>query len=77
MTTFRRVSGQIYNRKTIFSEFECLNAPQKYNNNNNNNKRICIAPSGRNFRGAGGRQRVSERRKKGKPGRRGKSLAWT
>jgi len=23
------------------------------NNNNNNNKQICIAPKGRNFRGAG------------------------
>ena len=26
----------------------------------NNNKQICIAPLGRNFRGAGARQRVSE-----------------
>jgi len=52
----------------------CLN---NNNNNNNNNKQICIAPKGRNFRGAGGRQCVSEQRKKGKPGRRGKSLAWT
>jgi len=44
-------------------------------NNNNNNKQICIAPSGHNFRGAGARQRVSEQRKKRKPGRRGMSLA--
>jgi len=33
-------------------------------NNNNNNKQICIAPQGRNFRGAGARQCVSEQRKK-------------
>jgi len=37
------------------------------NNNNNNNKQICIAPEGRNFRGAGARQRVSEQKKKRKP----------
>jgi len=40
-----------------------------------NNKHICIAPSGRNFRGAGARQRVSEQRKKRKPGKRVMSLA--
>jgi len=34
-----------------------------YNNTNNNNKQICIAPLGRNFRGAGAIQRVSEQRK--------------
>jgi len=34
---------------------------------NNNNKQICIASYGRNFRGAGARQRVSEQRKKRKP----------
>jgi len=37
-------------------------------NNNNNNKQICIAPLGRNFRGIGARQRVSEQRKERKPG---------
>ena len=41
------------------------------NNNNNNNKQICIAPQGRNFKGAGARQRVSEQRKKRKLERRG------
>ena len=41
----------------------------------NNNKQICIAPLGRNFRGAGARQRASEQRKKRKPGKRGMSLA--
>ena len=45
------------------------------NDDNNNNKQICIAPKGRNFRGAGARQRVSEQRKKRKPERRGMSLA--
>ena len=46
-------------------------ASQNYNNNNNNNnKQICIAPKGRNFRGAGARQRVSEQRKKRKPEKR-------
>jgi len=46
-----------------------------WTNNNNNNKQICIAPQGRNFRGAGARHRVSEQRKKRKPERRGMSLA--
>ena len=32
------------------------------NNNNNNNKCICIAPQGRNFRGAGARQCATEKR---------------
>jgi len=32
-------------------------------------------PSGRNFRGAGGRQCVTEKREERKPGRRGMSLA--
>jgi len=41
----------------------------------NNNKQICIAPLGRNFRGAGARQRASEQRKKRKPEKRGMSLA--
>jgi len=50
---------------------------RSFENNNNNNKQICIAPLGRNFRGAGGRQRISEQRKKKKPGRRGMSLALT
>jgi len=45
------------------------------NDNNNNNKQICIAPKGRNFRGAGTRQHVCEQRKKRKPERRGMSLA--
>ena len=36
--------------------------------NDNNNKHICIAPQGRNFRGAGARQRVSEKREERKPG---------
>ena len=40
-------------------------------NNNNNNKQICIAPQGRNFKGAGARQHVSEQRKKRKLERRG------
>ena len=44
------------------------------NNNNNNNKQICIAPQGRNVRGAGARQRVIEQRKKRKPGK--MSLAY-
>jgi len=44
-------------------------------NDNNNNKQISIAPKGRNFRGAGARQHVSEQRKKRKPERRGMSLA--
>jgi len=35
---------------------------------NNNNKQICIAQLGRDFRGAGAKQRVSERRKERKPG---------
>jgi len=39
--------------------------------------KICIVPEGHNFRGAGVRQRVSEQRKKRKPGNRGTSLAWT
>ena len=42
---------------------------------NNNNKQICIAPSGRNFTGAGARQHVSEQRKKKKPWKWGMSLA--
>jgi len=45
--------------------------------NNDNNKQICIVPEGHDFRGAGVRQRVSEQRKKRKPGNRGTSLAWT
>jgi len=54
------------------------------NNNNNddnnkimwhNNRRICIAPRGRNFRGAGARQCAAEEREERKPGRRGMSLA--
>jgi len=44
---------------------------------NNNNKQICIAPQGRNFRGAGARQLVIEQRKKRKPGKRGMPLAHT
>jgi len=36
---------------------------------------ICVAPSGCNFRGDGAWQRVSEQRKKRKPGKRGMSLA--
>jgi len=41
----------------------------KYDNNNkrkkdNNNKRICMAPQGRNFRGAGTRQCVAEKGKR-------------
>jgi len=45
--------------------------------NNNNNKQNCIASLGRNFRGAGARQRFSEQRKERKPGRRVMSLAQT
>ena len=41
------------------------------NNNNNNNKQISIVSKGRNFRGAGVRQRVSVQRKKRKHGKRG------
>jgi len=37
--------------------------PRKDEIINNNNKQICIAPLGRNFRGVGARQRVSEQRK--------------
>jgi len=43
----------------------------------NNNKQICIVPLGRNFRGAGARQRVSEQRKDRKPGRKGMPLSST
>jgi len=46
------------------------NGYQASQNYNNNNKQICIAPKGRNFRGAGARQRVSEQRKKRKPEKR-------
>jgi len=42
---------------------------------NNNSKQICIVPLGRNFRGAGARQHISEQRKKRNPGKRGMSLA--
>ena len=50
---------------------------KKNNNNTNNNKQICIASQGRNFRGAGARQRVSKQRKNRKHGKRGMSFAQT
>jgi len=47
------------------------------NNNNNNNTHICIAPCGRNFRGAVGRECASEseKREESKPERKEMSLA--
>ena len=41
---------------------------------NSNNKQICIAPERRNVRGAGAMQRVSEQRKKRKPGKKEECL---
>ena len=44
-------------------------------NNNNYDNQICIEPLGRNLRGAGATQRVSDQRKERKFGRKGMFLA--
>ena len=44
------------------AQFSCLRLCAGRLKNNSNNKRICIAPYGHHFRGAGARQCATEKR---------------